>query len=181
MTGSRPSSRRSGRRPARVLRALAGLDLEGLPKERREDIRRVRQYLEKRATLIDYPAFLAEGLPIGSGIVESANKLVVEARLKGAGMHWERSHANELLALRSVICSGRWEGQWPDIRRRLRRPHRRCTVASPPTAAVPVALDAPAPPSHPPSAGPRRPTFLNGKPTDAHPWKAGLAHRNAKT
>ena len=45
-------------------------------------------YLEARADQMRYAEFRALGYPIGSGIVESANKLVVEARLKGAGMHW---------------------------------------------------------------------------------------------
>jgi hypothetical protein len=41
-----------------------------------------------------YPVFQAAGWPIGSGMVESANKLVVEDRLKGAGMIWLRSSPN---------------------------------------------------------------------------------------
>ena len=39
-------------------------------------------YLEKREKQMQYPQFQEQGLPIGSGIVESGNKLVVEARLK---------------------------------------------------------------------------------------------------
>jgi len=46
--------------------------------------------LEKRAAHMQYPTVQAQGWPIGSGTVESANTLVVEARLKGAGMHWAR-------------------------------------------------------------------------------------------
>jgi hypothetical protein len=41
---------------------------------------------EKRAAQIQYAVFAAQGYPRGSGSVESANKLVVEVRLKGAGM-----------------------------------------------------------------------------------------------
>ncbi|HEU5383866.1 MAG TPA: hypothetical protein VFV38_51375 [Ktedonobacteraceae bacterium] len=44
-------------------------------------------YLTKRETQMQYPRYQADGWPIGSGSVESANKLVVEARLKGSGMH----------------------------------------------------------------------------------------------
>ncbi len=43
-------------------------------------------YLQKRAAHMQYPTYQEAGWPIGSGSVESANKLVVEARLKGAGM-----------------------------------------------------------------------------------------------
>ena len=35
---------------------------------------------------------------IGSGATESANKVVVEARLKGPGMHWASFHLNPMLA-----------------------------------------------------------------------------------
>ena len=45
-------------------------------------------YLDKRESQMQYPAFQAAGWPIGDGAVESGNKLVVEARLKGSGMHW---------------------------------------------------------------------------------------------
>ena len=69
-------------------------------------------YLRKRATLMQYPAFRQQGWPIGSGMVESANKNVVEARLKGAGMHWERKHVNSMLALRMAVCNDRWQEMW---------------------------------------------------------------------
>ena len=42
-------------------------------------------YLEKRAGHMQYPQYQAQGWPIGSGVVESANKVVVEARSKGRG------------------------------------------------------------------------------------------------
>ena len=77
------------------------------------------EYLEKRREQIRYAEFQAEGYPIGSGAVESANKLVVEARLKGSGMHWARDHVNPMVALRTVVCNNRWAEVWPQISRRL--------------------------------------------------------------
>jgi hypothetical protein len=77
-------------------------------------------YLKKREEQIQYPNFQAQGWPIGSGIVESANKLVVEARLKGSGMHWHEKHVNPMLALRTMICSKRWKQEWSRIEARLR-------------------------------------------------------------
>lgn len=61
---------------------------------------------------MQYPQFRRDGWPIGSGMVESANKNVVEARLKGTGMHWERTHVNPMLALRNAICNDRWREMW---------------------------------------------------------------------
>ncbi len=78
-------------------------------------------YLKKREAQIQYPRFQADGWPIGSGIVESGNKLVVEARLKGSGMHWAEQHVNPMLALRNIVCSGRWKEDWPKIETHLRQ------------------------------------------------------------
>ncbi len=81
-------------------------------------------YLEKRETQMQYPHFRAQGWPIGSGIVESGNKLVVEARLKGAGMHWAGENVNPMLCLRNIICSDRWQEEWPKSEIRLRQQSR---------------------------------------------------------
>jgi hypothetical protein len=78
-------------------------------------------YLKKREPQIQYPRFQAAGWPIGSGIVESGNKLVVEVRLKGSGMHWAEQHVNSMLALRNIVCSRRWKEDWPKIENCLRQ------------------------------------------------------------
>jgi hypothetical protein len=69
-------------------------------------------YLEKREAHRQSPTSQEAGWPIGSGMVESANKLVVEARLKGAGMHWERAHVHPMLVLRNAVCNHRWQETW---------------------------------------------------------------------
>ena len=75
-------------------------------------------YLARRLEQIQYARFRAQGHPIGSGIVESANKLIVEVRLKGAGMHWRRENVDPMLALRNAYCSGnRWSGEWAILAR----------------------------------------------------------------
>ena len=77
-------------------------------------------YLEKRREQLRYAEFIRAGYPIGSGVVESANKLVVEARLKGSGMHWADAQVNPMLALRNVVCSDRWDEAWDQISEQLR-------------------------------------------------------------
>jgi hypothetical protein len=78
-------------------------------------LRENQAYLEKRENLMQYPDYQRRGFPIGSGTVESGNKVVVEARLKGAGMHWARPHVNPVLGLRNALCSERWEAAWAQI------------------------------------------------------------------
>ena len=110
--------------PEEVLRSLRALCRDMAPGQGTGDgafktVKGSLEYLEKRRAQIRYAEFRAQGYPIGSGAVESANKLVVEARLKGSGMHWAREHVNPMAALRTVVCNGRWEEVWPRISRRL--------------------------------------------------------------
>ena len=78
-------------------------------------------YLDRRKDQMQYPVFEAAGWPIGDGAVESANKLVVETRLKGSGMHWARPHVDPMLALRNLACNDRWDEGWSHIMGELRR------------------------------------------------------------
>jgi hypothetical protein len=141
-------------------------------------------YLEKREAQMQYPQFQEQGWPIGSGMVESGNKLVVEARLKGAGMHWERGNVNPMLALRNIVCSQRWSEEWPLIARQLcrqarqrRKDHReqrsRTKAALLSQTDVIPFLEAEI---EPPVEKPKKPTNLDqaigsGKPAANHPWR----------
>ena len=108
--------------PGDVLVAIRALPM---PHEEAEAVRaQVLGYFTKRRSQIAYAVFAAQGYPLGSGVVESANKLVVEARLKGSGMHWARQNVTPMLALRGVICSGQWEQSWAHIAQELRRRER---------------------------------------------------------
>jgi RNase P subunit RPR2 len=73
------------------------------------DLDKKVKYLQKRKEMMQYQQFRKQGWPIGSGSVESANVGVVQARLKGVGMHWERKNVNPMLALRVGECNDRWE------------------------------------------------------------------------
>ena len=108
-------------------------------------------YLEKREAHMQYPTFQAQGLPIGSGVVESGHKVVVQPRLKGAGMHWSPDNVNPMVALRTLVCNNRWDEEWPKIAAQLRQEaterrralrEKRCTQKA--------VLPQPSPPSPPP-------------------------------
>ncbi len=109
--------------PGKVLQTLQDMqhELEGgaASAETLDRVRTAINYLDKRRAQMEYARFQAAGYPIGSGSVESGNKVVVEARLKGAGMHWAREHVNPMVALRDVLCSDRWEEDWSQIAMRL--------------------------------------------------------------
>lgn len=143
-----------------------------------DDLSTALAYLEARVEQMQYPAFVVAGWPIGSGMVESANKLVVEDRLKGAGMHWAEANINPLLALRNAVCNDRWEECWTVIEHEQRRQvsarrQARCrTRAAPQVGEPPARAAAPAAPSR----GFVRP--LEPEVQSAHPWKrAWSIHR----
>ena len=135
-------------------------------------------YLEARLAQIQYAAFRARGLPIGSGAVESANSGErqqggVEERMKGRGMHWAPGNVDPMVALRTVICGRRWGEEWPRIAERLRAQARRSRprpVAAP-VPAAPVLLPDDPEPAAAPAPRPRPRLVVDGRPTAAHPWK----------
>jgi hypothetical protein len=98
--------------PTGVLKEVQRLSALVSSKEMMEKI----TYLRKREEQMQYPQYQADGWPIGSGIAESGNKLVVQTRLKGAGMHWDRQQVNPMLALRTTLCSDRWTQDWHVVR-----------------------------------------------------------------
>lgn len=142
--------------------------------EAREVAQATHVYLSSRLEQIRYQTFAAANYPIGSGCVESANKLVVAARLKGSGMHWARRHVNPMLALRTLIANDRWEEGWPIMRRRLRqqtaqrlRQRRQPLQVQPEPASPPEP-----PPATPVTTSTTRPKMVvDGKPTQEHPWR----------
>jgi hypothetical protein len=70
------------------------------------------EYFERNAERMRYPQFRAQGLFVGSGVVEAACKTVVGARLKQSGMFWTVRGANAILALRCNRLSGKFEDYW---------------------------------------------------------------------
>jgi hypothetical protein len=56
-----------------------------------------------------YGLFRAAGLFIGSGVIESGCKTIVENRLNRSGMRWSKKNAANVIALRCAIYSGDYD------------------------------------------------------------------------
>jgi hypothetical protein len=65
-------------------------------------------YYTTHRNRLDYPAYRARELQIGSGTIESSCKQLVSARLKQAGMLWSEAGAAAVVAVRAWLKSGRW-------------------------------------------------------------------------
>ena len=85
--------------------------------EATQTIQKSLNYLNERRAMLAYATFQAQGYPIGSGSVESANKVVVQSRMKGAGMRWADQHVNAMLALRNLAGPDHWDEGWSAIRK----------------------------------------------------------------
>lgn len=77
-----------------------------------QEARKCFDYLKSNRHRMSYPAFRAMGLCISSGVLEAGCKVAVGTRLKRAGMHWTVHGANNIIALRCSILSGRFEDFW---------------------------------------------------------------------
>lgn len=71
----------------------------------REVHRRATAYLQTHAHRMRYGSLRQAGWHIGSGVVESACKGVVQGRMKGRGMRWSAEGAEAMLHLRTDWCS----------------------------------------------------------------------------
>ena len=69
-------------------------------------IRRLIGYLTANRHRVDYDSYHSEGIPRGSGGIESSNKYIHHARLKRSGAWWLKPNANRMLAIRCAVHNG---------------------------------------------------------------------------
>jgi hypothetical protein len=96
----------------KVIDALAQhLEPEGTP-EQEAPVRNGHRYLTNRTDCLDYPRALSLDLPIGSGLIESGHRHVLQARLKKAGAAWLLENAGSIADLRVLRANGDWLRLW---------------------------------------------------------------------
>lgn len=96
-----------------VIRAVK--QLRATSKEKRKLRDTTAKYFEQNKERMRYNKFRAQGLFVGSGVIEAGCKTVISQRLKQSGMHWTVKGANSIIALRCCLLSGRWEDFWTYI------------------------------------------------------------------
>jgi hypothetical protein len=97
---------------AKVIEALAEhLEPAATPEED-APVRNAHRYLTNRTDCLDYPRALRLDLPIGSGMIESGHRHVLQARLKKGGAAWLVEHADQIANLRVLRANGHWLSLW---------------------------------------------------------------------
>jgi hypothetical protein len=90
-------------------------------------------YYRRNRPYMHYDRYLAQGWPIGTGVVEGACGHLVKDRMEQSGMRWTQAGAQSVLDLRSV----RVNDDWDDYHRfRRQRQHQRLYGSRPVGASV---------------------------------------------
>lgn len=78
-------------------------------------VRACYRYINNRPMQLDYLSAQNQGLPIGSGEVESAHRYVIQKRLKIAGAWWDIQQAKCMIALRVLRANNHWNDYWKKV------------------------------------------------------------------
>ena len=73
-------------------------------------LRRELGFFRKHRRRMRYANLKANGC--GSGVVEAANKVLVNQRMKRAGMRWSVAGGQNVLTFRALLMSGRFDAAW---------------------------------------------------------------------
>jgi hypothetical protein len=84
------------------------------PASAKPKLQQVQNYLKIHLNHLQYRQFKQMGLPIGSGMVESACKWLITQRFKGVGMRWSEPGFDHLLHLRVAWVNQRFDHLFGD-------------------------------------------------------------------
>jgi hypothetical protein len=80
--------------------------------EHEKIIRKTVHYLDAKQPYLDYPAALASGWPIATGVIEGACRHLVNDRMGITGARWGLPGAQAMLWLRAINASGDLDAYW---------------------------------------------------------------------
>ncbi len=105
---------------AALVEQLSTADVSKAAPNVRESHRQLLGYLRNNLHRMDYPAYLAQGWQIGSGVIEAACKTVVGRRMKCSGMRWSEHSTTRMCQLRALYRSSPnlWADYWHRVSRK---------------------------------------------------------------
>ena len=96
--------------------------LRELPTKERKGADDCADYLIAKRSMLRYDQYLADGLPIATGVIEGACRHLICDRMDITGARWSTDGAETILRLRSLRSSGDFDDYW---RFHLEAEHRR--------------------------------------------------------
>ena len=82
-----------------ITKGIHGVDLENFTPYK---------YFLKNKKRIDYQLLRSKNRPVGSGIVESGIRRVINLRFKSPSTFWYPENVEKLILMRGIVLSGRW-------------------------------------------------------------------------
>lgn len=110
-----------GERALEILRGNAGQVAGGIRRKatklklddkKRKNADKCANYLLKHKKYLRYDKYLAEGLPIATGVIEGACRYLVKDRMDLTGARWGLDNAEAVLKLRALRASGDLDEYW---------------------------------------------------------------------
>jgi hypothetical protein len=104
----------------RVVEELSRLRREG---ETNKALQTELNYLRRHgeAGRLSYVSFRRQGLPLGSGAIESSIRRVINLRLKSNAMFWRQENAEIMLQVRAQVMTDRWDERMVELANFRRR------------------------------------------------------------
>ncbi|MEA3347412.1 MAG: ISKra4 family transposase, partial [Candidatus Auribacterota bacterium] len=101
---------------ARILNEMTTWQDKKLSDDNREQLESTITYFTNNKSRMRYSFFVDKNLPIGSGVTESACKMIVKQRLCNSGMMWKKEGVDIVMSLRCLTYSGnKWQQFWNKI------------------------------------------------------------------
>jgi len=88
---------------------------EKLPVSEKELLNTKINYFENNQARMLYGTYESQGYFYGSGVIEAGCKSVIGKRAKQSGMFWSERGAEDVLAIRTALYSGRFDQYWDKI------------------------------------------------------------------
>jgi len=75
-------------------------------------IRSAWRYLSNHLEQLNYADAAAQGLPLGSGLIEGGHRHVLQKRLKISGSWWREKNLHDMAQLRIQRANNKWDQYW---------------------------------------------------------------------
>jgi hypothetical protein len=81
---------------------------QGLTGTKKKSLTAICSFLEGNKHRMKYDAYLRQGCPVATGVIEGACRHVIKDRMERAGMRWKIPGAQAMLNLRTIYTNGDW-------------------------------------------------------------------------
>jgi Zn-finger protein len=99
-----------------LLEEMKNLMNKKMSKEKKEEIQSAITYFTNHLQQMEYSTYLSKNIPIGSGVIEAACKVIIKQRMCNSGMRWTEDGAKNILVLRCFDeTDGKWNQFWDKI------------------------------------------------------------------